>query len=45
MDGTRLIDTVDETLGCVCLRLSTDDEAGHSLRRGTGILEQEGLSF
>lgn len=34
MEVLRLIDTVNETLGCVCLRRGTDNEAGHSLGWG-----------
>lgn len=41
---TRPIDTVDETLECVCLRLKTDDEVDRSLERGIGDLERENLS-
>lgn len=44
MEGTRPIDTVDETLGCFCLRWSTDDKLGHSLRRDSVILEQGGIN-
>lgn len=43
MEVIRPIGTVDETIGGVCLRWSTVDEVDHSRRRGTRILEKEGL--
>lgn len=43
MKLTNVIDTVDETVGCVCVRWSYDGEMDLSLRRSTSILEQGGL--
>lgn len=39
-----LMDTVHKTLRWVSLRWCTDEGVGHSLGRGTGLLEQEGLN-
>lgn len=43
LEVTRTIDTVDETLLCVCVWCSTDEEVDDSLRRGTEISEKGGL--
>lgn len=40
MKKTRQIDIVHETLGCVGLVRSTDDEFDHTLRQGAGSSEQ-----
>lgn len=45
MDVARPIDTVHETLGYVCLRCSSDNNVGDSLRWNTDISEQGGLSI
>lgn len=34
------IDTMDETLSCICLKESTDDKDNHMRRRSSGISEQ-----
>lgn len=44
MDVTLPVGTVDETLGRVCIRSRTEDEADYRLRQRTSILEQEDLS-
>lgn len=37
--------TVDETLECVWVRWSTDDEADRGLKSGAGVLKEGGLSL
>lgn len=37
------IETLEETLRCVCERGCIDDEVEHSLGRGTGALDREHL--
>lgn len=38
------IDMIDKMHKCVCPKWSTDDQVGHQLKRGTGALEEAGLS-
>lgn len=45
IDVKSTVDTVDDTLGCVCLRRFIDDEMYLRLRRKTVISEQEILSL
>lgn len=42
---TGPIDIVEETVVCVCLRYSTNNEVDDSLRQGTGVSQQKRLSF
>lgn len=39
IETTRLIDTVYVTLGCVCLRKSTDGEVDHNPKQSTKVLK------
>lgn len=41
---TLRIGMVDETIGCVCPRWSTDDEVDHRLRQVIYVLKEQGLS-
>lgn len=43
-DVTRLIDAVNKTLGCVCLRWNADDGVNYNLRQSTVFSVQGGLS-
>lgn len=45
IEATLLIDTLDGTLGCVCVTWSTGDEMDPSLRRDTDIMERRGLGL